>query len=63
MTKKQKLQVLIDDLRAVGKKHNTVLDKYVKEKGSTEYFFKLQFEDAEVNIEDVFHTVYHGPPV
>ena len=63
MTKKQKRQALIDDLRAVGQKHNIILDKYAELKGPTEYFFKLQFEDAEVNIEEVFTPVYHGPPI
>ncbi len=63
MTKQEKLQALIDDLKAVGRKHNMVLDKYAKENGPTEYFFKLQFEDVEVSIEKVFTPVYHGPPI
>jgi hypothetical protein len=59
--KRKKLDALISDLQALVNKHNMVVDKYQHE-GKTEYFFKLQFEDVEVNIEDVFHPIYHGPP-
>ena len=61
MIKKEKLQLLIDDLRSVVAKHGVVVDKYAdREKGETEYFFKIQLEDAEVNIEAVFRVVEHG---
>lgn len=61
--RKNKLAAMLSDLRAVEIKHNVIVDKYVKEDNSTEYRFKLQFEDVCVNIEDVFSVVYHGPPV
>ena len=61
MSKKEKLQLLIDDLRQVIAKHGVVVDKYPdREKGETEYFFKIQLEDAQVNIEKVFPVVEHG---
>ena len=61
MSKKEKLQLLIDDLRSVVAKHGVVVDKYTDlEKGETEYFLKIQLEDAEVNIEEVFPIVKHG---
>ena len=62
MTKKERLEALVVDLKAVAQKHNMVLDKYVGENGKTEYFFRLQPEDAEANIEEVFLCIYHGPP-
>ena len=62
MTKQDKLNDLIADLRAVAQKHSMVLDEYATEKGLTKYRFKLQFEDVDVALEDVFSPVYHGPP-
>jgi hypothetical protein len=60
--KTKKLNALIADLQAVGHKHNMVLDEYATENGPTAYYFKLQFEDVQVNIREVFMPVYHGPP-
>ena len=41
-----------------GKRQESV-DQYATENGPTKYF-KLQFEDVEMNIDDVFRPVYHG---
>ena len=54
--------MLVKALKAVGDKYHVILDKYVKENGETEYYFKMQFDDIMVNIEEVFPVVYHGPP-
>jgi predicted flavoprotein YhiN len=62
MTKQAKLKALIKDLTKVAKKHKMVLDKYSKDNDATQYFFKLQFEDVQVNLEDVFHPVRHRIP-
>ena len=62
MTKQEKLSALTEDLRAVATKHNMVLDEYATANGPTKYRFKLQFEDVDVALEDVFSPVYHGPP-
>ncbi len=61
MSKEQKIQLLIADLRLVATNHGVVVDKYHdREKGETEYWFKIQSEDVEVNIEEVFGVVPHG---
>lgn len=62
MTKQEKLAAMISDLASVARKHGVVLDKYVDADGETKYFFKLQFDDIEVELEKVFLPVYHGPP-
>jgi hypothetical protein len=62
--KKQKLDAMVNDLVAVARKHHIILDRYhSKEKGVTEYFFKLQFEDVEISIDKVFSPVHHGDPM
>ena len=61
MTKQDKLNALIEDLKSVARNHNMVLDEYATANGPTKYRFKLQFEDADVALEDVFTPVYHGP--
>jgi hypothetical protein len=62
MRGRQKLNNLVRRLKSLRDYYHLVLDKYSDGKGDTRYFLKLQFEDVEVNIEDVFPTVYHGPP-
>jgi hypothetical protein len=60
MTKTEKLKAMVKDLRRVAAQHHIVVDKYHnKETGETKYFFKLQFEGIETNIEDVFAVVKH----
>ena len=62
MTKQEKLDALIKDLRSVAKSHDMLLDKYAEIRGPTKYFFKLQFDDVSVDIEDVFTPISHRLP-
>jgi len=60
MTPEEKLEALKLDLVIVTKQHGAAVVKYSSDKGPTKYFFKLQIEDVEVNIEDVFAVVNHA---
>ncbi len=61
MTKQEKMQAFIADLKSVATKHGVIVDKYSnKEKGESRYFFKIQAEDIEADIEDIFSVVKHG---
>ena len=49
---------MVQDLRRIAAQHHMVVDKIQnKQNGETKYFFKLQFEGIETNIEDVFAVV------
>jgi hypothetical protein len=58
MSKTEKLKAMVQDLRRIAAHHHMVVDKIQnKQNGETKYFFKLQFEGIETNIEDVFAVV------
>jgi hypothetical protein len=63
--KEKKLKRMVRDFQKVASKHRVVVDKYVPfpdEPAETRYFFKLQFDDIQIDIEKLFSVVYHGPP-